>query len=381
MNKLKIFTAAVLIAFGTSTSAFAQGSTLDIDASIDAAVKDSYEVKSADISVRQAQNSYDQAVKNAVNYADQLDEGGDNLDSYTRLTLMQGISNPSKEAQFSIYKYSNIGKVAESQVKLSAYTQYTALMDAKDALDLENQKFQNAKEQYDAVQLKSNLGMASPADVKQAEVDYYSENANLNKTQRQYDLAVMKMNQILNKDIYTKYDVLLRDKITESPYIRSYDDYVNDALKNRAEILNAQENINLKKFEYDVIKGIFPSKYDTMNQIGQYNVDQAGDALDILKVDIPVEINSLYNDLKNKTKMLDSKKDALALAQRNYDVARVKYNAGVMSKIDFDARADDLESSQNDLKSFQRDIWMAQLKLNLACGIGYDTSKLNTSVN
>jgi outer membrane protein TolC len=189
------------------------------------------------------------------------------------------------------------------------------------------------------------------------------------------------MNQILNKDIYTKYDVLLRDKITESPYIRSYDDYVNDALKNRAEILNAQENINLKKFEYDVIKGIFPSKYDTMNQIGQYNVDQAGDALDILKVDIPVEINSLYNDLKNKTKMLDSKKDALALAQRNYDVARVKYNAGVMSKIDFDAQADDLKSSQNDLKSFQRDIWMAQLKLNLACGIGYDTSKLNTSVN
>lgn len=376
MNKLKIFAAAVLMTFCTSTVAFAQGNTLDIDASIDTAVTESYELKNADISIQQAQNSYDQAVKNASSYADQLDKGGSNLDSYTRLTLMQGIGNPPAEAKFSIYKYSNMEKVAENQVKLSAYTEYTTLMDAKDALDLEKQKFQTAKEQYDSSQLKLNLGMASPADVKQAEVSYYSENAQLNKTQRQYDLEVMKMNKVLNTDIYTKYDVLLKDKITESPYIRNYNDYVNDALKNRAEILNAQENINLKKFEYNVIKGIFPSKYDNMNQIGQYNVDQAGDALDLEKINIPIEINSLYNDLQNKSKMLSSKKDALNLAQRNYDTARVKYNVGVMSKIDFDAQADNLKSAQNDLKSFQRDIWMAQLKLNLACGIGDDTSKL-----
>ncbi|MEY8000450.1 TolC family protein [Clostridium sp. Mt-5] len=376
MNKLKIFAAAVLMTFCTSTVAFAQGNTLDIDASIDTAVTESYELKNADISIQQAQNSYDQAVKNASSYADQLDKGGSNLDSYTRLTLMQGIGNPPAEAKFSIYKYSNMEKVAENQVKLSAYTEYTTLMDAKDALDLEKQKFQTAKEQYDSSQLKLNLGMASPADVKQAEVSYYSENAQLNKTQRQYDLEVMKMNKVLNTDIYTKYDVLLKDKITESPYIRNYNDYVNDSLKNRAEILNAQENINLKKFEYNVIKGIFPSKYDNMNQIGQYNVDQAGDALDLEKINIPIEINSLYNDLQNKSKMLSSKKDALNLAQRNYDTARVKYNVGVMSKIDFDAQADNLKSAQNDLKSFQRNIWMAQLKLNLACGIGDDTSKL-----
>ncbi|MFC0904957.1 TolC family protein [Clostridium sp. MT-14] len=377
MNKIKIFAAAVIIIFCTGTSVFAQGNTLDIDAAIDAAVKESYEVKSADISTQQAQNSYNQAVKNAANYGDQLDEGGDNLDRYTRLTLLQGIANPPAEAKFSIYKYSNMGKVAENQVKLSAYTQYTALMDFKDALDLEKQKFQSAKDQYNISQLKLKLGTASPADVKQAEADYYSENLNLNKAQRQYDLAVMKINQILDRDIYTKYDVLLRDKITESPYIRNYDDYVSDALKNRAEILNAQENVNLKKFEYNIIKGVFPSKYDTMNQIGQYGVNQAQDALDIAEINIPVEINSLYSDLQNKSKMLDSKKDAFNLAQRNYNVARVKYNAGVMSKVDFDVQASDLKAAQNDLKSFQRDIWMAQLKLNLACGVGDDTSKLS----
>ena len=376
MNKLKIFAATAVILFSAAAPVFAEGSTLDIDASIDTAVKESYEVKSAGISVKQAQNSYDQTVKNASSYADQLDEGGDNLDKYTKLTLMQGIANPPAEAKFSIYKYSNQGKVAENQVKLSAYTQYTALMNSRDDVELENQKFQNAGDNYKALQLKLKLGMASPADVKNAEVNYYSESSNLNRAERQYNIAVMKINKILGRNIYTKYDALLRDKLTESPYIRSYDDYVGDALKNRAEIANAAENINLRKFEYDVIRGIFPSKYDGMNQMGQYELNQAKDALDADKIDISVEINGLYNDLRNKSKMLDSKKDTFALAKRNYDAAGVKYNAGVISKMDFDSKAVDLKAAQNDLKAFQRDIWMAQIKLNLACGIGDDVSKI-----
>ena len=376
MNKLKIFAATAVILFSAAAPVFAEGSTLDIDASIDTAVKESYEVKSAGISVKQAQNSYDQAVKNASSYADQLDEGGDNLDKYTKLTLMQSIANPPVEAKFSIYKYSNQGKVAENQVKLSAYTQYTALMNSRDDVELENQKFQNAGDNYKALQLKLKLGMASPADVKNAEVNYYSESSNLNRAERQYNIAVMKINKILGRNIYTKYDALLRDKLTESPYIRSYDDYVGDALKNRAEIANAAENINLRKFEYDVIRGIFPSKYDGMNQMGQYELNQAKDALDADKIDISVEINGLYNDLRNKSKMLDSKKDTFALAKRNYDAAGVKYNAGVISKMDFDSKAVDLKAAQNDLKAFQRDIWMAQIKLNLACGIGDDVSKI-----
>lgn len=44
--------------------------------------------------------------------------------------------------------------------------------------------------------------------------------------------------------------------------------------------------------------------------------------------------------------------------------------------MDFDSKAVDLKAAQNDLKAFQRDIWMAQIKLNLACGIGDDVSKI-----
>lgn len=377
MNKIKILSTALLICSTFGTTAFASGNTLNIDGSIDSAIINSYKVKSADISIKQAQNSYNEDVKNASSYDTQLAQGGATLNQYTRLTLMQEISNPAQEDKFSEYKYTQIKSVAENEIKLSAYNQYTAVMNDKDAVDLENQKFNNATEQYNSAKLKLNIGTISPSDEKKAESDYITEKNQLRKAQRQYDLDIENMNKIIGTDIYARYDVLLKDKLTESPYIGSYSEYLNDALKNRAEILIGQKNIELQKFEYDVANGVFPDKQSVPNRLAQANIDNASDSLEIQKLDITSEVNNLYNDLQVKTKILGSKKDALNLAQTNYNTAQLKYNVGVLSKIDFDSQTANLKSAQNDLKSAERAIWMAQFKLQLACDIGNDTSKLS----
>lgn len=372
MNKIKMLAATVVLSFCTSTTAFAQGNTLDIDSLISNNIDSTYKVKNADISIQQAQNSYNKAVKNTGSAG----ETSDDMTNDERYNIMITIANAPEEAKFSIYKYTNQKEVTKNEVKLSAYTEYNNVMNSKDALDLQQDKLNNAEEQYNSAKLKLNLGIITEADVKQTEVSYYDAKAQFNKAQRGYELEIMKLNKIFDIDVYVKYDVLLKDKFTESPYIRSYDDYVNDALKNRAEILNAQEYVNLKNFEFKIIKSVYPSKYDVMYGIGQYNVEQAKDALDMDNLTIPVEINGLYNNLQVKCKALDSKKDALALAQTNYNIALAKYKAGVMSKIDFDSQEISVKTAQNDLKSLQRDIWIAQLKLNLACDIGSDTSKI-----
>lgn len=377
MNKIKILAFTAALTLCTSTAVFADGNTLDIDSFINTAIQNSYDVKSADISIKQAQNSYSSDTKNAVSYSDQLDKGGDNLDQYTRLQLMENISSNAQQDKFSEYEYTQIKSVAENQVKLSAYNQYTTIMNDKDAVDLENEKFSNAEEQYNSAQLKLSLGTISPSDEKKAEADYISEKNQLRKCQRQYNSDIQSLNKIAGIDIYTQYSTLLKDKLTESPYIRNYDDYLNDALKNRAEILVGQKNIELQKFKYDVVNGVFYDKQSVPNRLAQANVDNASDSLEIQKLNITSEVNSLYNDLQVKTRILGSKKDALNLAQTNYNTAQIKYNVGVLSRIDFDVQAANLKSAQNDLKSAERSIWMAQTKLQLACGIGSDTSKLS----
>lgn len=373
MNKIKILAAAVVLSFCTSTAAFAQGNTLDIDSLISNNIDNTYTVKNVDILIKQAENSYTQAAKNASSYANQLN---DDLNTYSKLTIMQGMSVTPRQAKFSIYKYTEEKEIIKNNVKLNAYTQYTAVMNSRDALDLQQQKFDNSEQLYDSAKLKLNLGVATEADVKQAEVSYYGAKASLNKAQREYELQIMKLNQIFDIDVYVTYDTLLKDKTEESPYIRSYDNYVSDALENRGEIVIGQENIKLKKFEYSVIKGVYPSKYETSNKIGQYNLDKANDTLELDKLYITNDINELYNNLQVKCRTLDSKKDTLQLVQKNYNTALAKYNAGVISKIDFDSQKVNLKTAENDLKSLQRDIWMAQFKLNIACSIGSDVSKI-----
>jgi hypothetical protein len=63
MNKLKITTIAACIALFSNTAVLASGNTLDIDASIDSAITSSYKIKSIDISIKQAQNSYTSDIK------------------------------------------------------------------------------------------------------------------------------------------------------------------------------------------------------------------------------------------------------------------------------------------------------------------------------
>lgn len=375
MNKLKITAAAMLIALSSSTVAFASGKTLDIDSSIDSTIVNSYKIKSIDISIKQAQNTYDSDMKKTADYGDQLDEP--NLDKYTILSLMQGIANPPKEDKFNEYKYTKMKSVAENEVKLSAYNQYTGLVDDKDALDLAKQKFDNAKDKYNSAKVKLEIGTISPAQQKQAEAEYYSQKSLLDSAQRAYDMDVVNMNKTLGVDLSEKYDVLLRDKLTEDPYIRSYKEYLNDALSKRTEIVVGQENVKLQKFEYEVADGVFPDKQSVPNRLAKAKWDNAIDSVEIQKANITSEVNSLYNDLQIKVKTLNSKKDALELDKKNYNTALLKYNVGVLSKLDLEDEAIKLKTSQNTLKSAERDIWLAQYKLGQACDIGYDTSKIN----
>jgi hypothetical protein len=375
MNKLKITTIAACIALFSNTAVLASGNTLDIDASIDSGITSSYKIKSIDISIKQAQNSYTSDIKKTGSYGDQLDTP--NLDKYTRLSIMENIANKPREDKFDEYKYTQMKTVAENEVKISAYTQYISLMNAKDYLDLEKEKFKNAQDKYDSSKVKLDVGTISPAQLKQAEADYYSEKAALEKAERQYDLCVINMNKTLGRDIYEKYDVLLRDKLTEDPYIRSYKDYLNDALTKRAEILIGEENIELQKFEYNITRSVFPDTQSVPRRFAQAKLDNAKDSLEIAKLDIIPEINSLYNDVLVKAKTLQSKKDALELEKINYNMASTKYNVGVISRIDFQSEAIKLKEEENTVKAAEREIWLAQHKLNLACNEGYDTSKLN----
>lgn len=360
----------------SSTAVFAEGNTLDIDAVMDTAIQNSYTIKSEDIAIKQAEQSYKDAVDNASDINETIDESKSNLTHAQEFSLVKSRDNTPAEAKYSIYQNTNAKEVAKNEIALSIYGQYTTLMDSKDTLDTEQKRLDNADTQYKKAKLQLDTGMISQNDFTAAEYAYYKELAAFNKAKRQYKLQTMTINKLIGAPIETEYTTLLKDKITENPYIRTYDSYLSEALTDRAEVLNASEYINLMNFEFKTVKAFYPDTRDDEYKIGKYYVDTAQTSLDTEKIDISLEINTLYNDLQNNVKKLKSQKDSLDYAKLDYDRASQKYNLGLISKIDLDSKLVTWQDAQNTLKSLQRDIWVSQIKLEYACKVGADTSKL-----
>ncbi|MDW8802584.1 TolC family protein [Clostridium sp. A1-XYC3] len=377
MKRIKLLTtAAVIIAALSSNTVFAQdNNTLDIDAVIDSAIESSYTVKSKDIVVQQAENNYKSAMENAPKVNDQINNTPLLTDN-KKFELIKSRDNGPAEAKYSIYQSKNAKEVAKNEVKLSIYSQYTVLMDAKDVLDTEQKRLDNSEAEYKKAKLQLETGMITQNDLKAKEYAYYSQLAAFNKAKRQYEIETMNLNKLIGAPIETRYTTLLKDKITEDPYIRRYDSYLEDALKNRAEMLNASEYVNLMDFEFKTVKAFYPDTRDAEYKIGKYYVDSAKNTLETGKINISLEVNALYNDLQNKSKKLKSVKDSADYAKQDYDKALQKYKLGLISKIEADSKLITLQNAQNSVKALQRDIWIAQIKLGYACEIGASSTSL-----
>lgn len=379
MKRIKLLTTAiVIIAALSSNTVFAQdNNTLDIDAVIDSAIESSYTIKTKDISIQQAENNYKIAKENAPKINDQINAGAQTMTDDQKFNLIKSRDNTPAEAKYSIYQSKNDKEVAKNEVKLSIYSQYTVLMNTKDVFDTEQKRLNNSEAEYKKAKLQLDTGMVTKSDFKAKEYAYYSQLAAFNKAKRQYEVETMKLNNLIGAPIETKYTTLLKDKITEDPYIRSYESYLNDALKNRAEMLNASEYIDLMDYEFITVKAFYPSTKSSEYKIGKYYVDSAKNALETQKINISLEVNALYNDLQNKSKRLKSVKEAADYAKQEYNKALQKYNLGLISKIEADAKLVALQDAQNNVKALQRDIWIAQIKLRYACEIGASASKLS----
>lgn len=355
MKKVRLIciAAVMTVMISSTVSVQAAGNTLDIDNIMNTAIENSYKVKSMDILIQKDQNSY----KNA--------------------TRGDGSGNADIEAKYSIYRDTNLKEVTKNGIKLDLYTKYAAFINAKEALDLEQQKFQNIEAKYKKAQLQLSLGTVAKLDVKSAEQAYYDEKAQLNKAQRQIDSATKAINQTLGTSLNTTYDAFTTDIAVENPTIKTYNEYLNDALKNRVEILNDNEEIKLKKLEFAGIRGVHPYTNSPEYVIGKYAVTEAENQLDTDKIDISIEINGLYNDLQSKIQKLQPQILNYNSEKKKYDQALQKYNLGMISKIDYQDELWNFKSVENSLKTAERDVGLAKLKIEYASGIGTNTQSNN----
>ncbi|WPC42253.1 TolC family protein [Clostridium sp. JS66] len=385
MKRLKLLciTAALTTTLFSSTVFAADAAQptqniLDVDKAVNMAIENSYSLKKIDLSIGQLKNKYADSQRNAADYDKKLSyvQYTQNYNDSMKLNLVKGRDFAQSEYKYAIFQYTNIKKASENELKLGVYKLYSGLVSLKEGLDTEQQNFNNVEDQYKKAQLQLQLGLVSKADVKTSEAAYTAEKAKLNQYQRQYDAYTKQLNQLLGVDINTKYTGFTKDNLATSANTKSYNDYVEDAIKNRVKIKNDTEMINTKKMEFESVRGIYSGSNTPEYKVAEYPVEAAKNKLATDKVDISIEINNLYNDLQVKVKKLEPIKKDYDSMKKTYDKALQSYNVGLISKIDFDKAAVGLKAKEIALKSAQRDIWLAQTNLDYASDVGADGSTL-----
>lgn len=386
----------IAIALGiilNSNTAFAQSNSMDVKTAENLSIKNSFEIKSQDYSVQLAQNACDQA-KDASNDANttlvinqqMLDlrakpnktpEEQAIVANYVPLTddqiyqLIKVRDVQPLEAQYNLSAAKNNTASVENSIKLNVYTQYISLLSDQDTVNTEQKNIKNLSDLYNASKLKLQLGVISKSDYNKITASYNNENPVLLQKQRTMDIDEMNLNKSMGQDIQIKYSSFSTDLSDDNYNIEPLDYYLNSALNNRTETVNAKNYIDVKQKAYDIANDRYPIEDNLYNKEAKYDLDEAESNLQVQKINIQKDISNEYNILTSKKKNVDNEMQSYNSAKKTYNMANIKYNAGVISKIDLESSELDYKKECDKLSSLQRDLWLEQFKMDCEINKGF----------
>lgn len=387
-----------------STSVFAQeikGNVLNLDASLDIAIKNDYTVKDRESILEKAQKSHRDQERNGSSLDRRIEDNkrfkelankserteaeeeeykmyvsmyGSPMDDNDVTELSRSSDVRPVRDEFTIFQDTNAVQIAKNNVKQNVYEKYGDLIKAKDAMELGEKNFKVSEAEFKKIKLSIDLGTISKLEGKEKESSYLKEKEDYENLKREFKIATMNFNKTIGVPINTEYTKLSKEYNKDNSPLESYEYYVNKALNNRAEILNGKEYVEYKKYERDLSFGLYDD-HNRERDIGVQYLETARDTLEIKKLDIQLDIKKLYDDLEVKYKNFQSIEDEYNKAKKDYDQISSKYKLGIISKIEYDKEYITFFQELVNYKNIERDIFIAKLKLENACSLGTDINK------
>lgn len=366
MKKVMAILLSVSMLACTATPVMAADDSLDIEKVAIAALKNSQDLQKVN-------NQVSVAKKNYANVTAQMNK----LRAALVLPSMNYYQNVEKiikmplELQNIVNQASNGQQVATSGVRLKAYQAYQKMLKAKYDMDTKQKLMLSLETDYKNAQLKLEQGTISSSDLRISEITYLKAQYDYQSARNSYDTSTLSVNKLMGLELATRYSALQDDNIIPAATIKPLADYINAALGSRAEIINAQNTLDIKKKEYDLGKAEIPTDYDFYVQKQEYAIDSAENDLSLAKINVQEDITSSYKKLEAAMKSLESKKVFADQAALNYQAAEAQYENSQITLQDLGKVKNDKAKKDIDYKNAQLDAWLARISLEAACGIGY----------
>ncbi len=296
----------------------------------------------------------------------------------------------------------------KQQIKLDATSGYYKILQCRNLVGVNQESVEQLQAHLDVVNAKYGAGTVAKSDVLRSQTELADAQQSLVNAQNNYDLSISSLDNIIGLPITTKLNI--KDELRYTKYDLNFEDCIDTAMNNRPDgiaaikaVEQAQADVNVAKagnlpevsaYVGYTIDGNDAFKDDSteQSQIGiQANwnlfdsnvtkaqirqteaaLAKAQEAAEYTKESIQLEVHQAYLSLLAAEKNIQTTSVAVNQATEDYNIAQVRYTAGVGTNIDvMDARVALTTAKTNYIQALY-DYNVSKAQLDKAMGMPVD---------
>ncbi len=296
----------------------------------------------------------------------------------------------------------------KQQIKLDTTSGYYKILQCRNLVGVNQESVQQLQAHLDVVNAKYGAGTVAKSDVLRSQTELADAQQSLVNAQNNYDLSMSSLDNIIGLPITTKLNI--KDELRYTKYDLNFEDCIDTAMNNRPDgiaalkaVEQAQADVNVAKagnlpdvsaYVGYTIDGNDAFKDDSaeQSQIGiqaswnlfdnnvtkaqvrqtEAALAKAQEAAEYTKENIQLEVHQAYLSLLAAEKNIQTTSVAVNQATEDYNIAQVRYTAGVGTNIDvMDARVALTTAKTNYIQALY-DYNVSKAQLDKAMGMPVD---------
>lgn len=257
-------------------------------------------------------------------------------------------------------------KSAESKTKVGAQKAYYDMLHAQADVQLKKQSLSRAQAQLKVVNAAFTVGTRAKTDVLQAEMGVAGAQAALTSAENNLLITGMKLNQFLGLDVNKQWTLKDENKPVKAADI-TLDKAIEQALKQRFEVTQKQEQLKLAQLKYDLIAE-YSAASTWPGQIAKANIEKAQLAAEDQNRDITLEVSEAYYNMTATKLAVEFKKKALDSAAENYRLTNLRFENGLATTLDVIDAEEKLADQENQYQEAIRSYNLVVVNYGTALG-------------
>ncbi len=236
-----------------------------------------------------------------------------------------------KNAELSFKKAQDAFEEKKKQLALEEITnRYFEVLKSEEKVQIEQISVKQSEKNLEMVKNKFSLGDASELDVMRAEVGLSQAQRDL--TQAGNDLTVAKMNLNYALGLPLSLQVKLTETFSLEPLKITLEESIQKALKNRYEVVEAQESLDFAKLKLSLTQNEYTSEIEKKKVKIELEKEKVN--LEQLTASIPLEITSSFLSLGVKEANVPISKKEAKEKEESYQISQAQYSAGFITTTD-----------------------------------------------